>query len=418
MTLQSPGDLGLSALGVDGDLQPRSTLPSLVDGIHLRWGSGLDRGFPEYGYYLYRREHIGAQVTPHSLTDGLSESASLAVGETITAGDWSVTVEAATAASRRDEFTLAADGSISAGGDGVDELAISMQQSGRVSGSGNAGGSGRWSGFEPIVPRFPDPGSLKLSLPEPAFRVELTVAPEYPGDTPGQPTLPGGGMNATALAEDVTLDRATGLSRGTVTLRSDAITAIDITGSGSVLDVEIYPVSAQIDQNWQPVPKASAPITLPVTHPNYPAASGSEDLNAARTTIDDRIQYRDPDRYAGAWPSSQPSGTVTTTDGSPIVHGSGTGWTAADAGKVFRVAGDDSAYVVLTVLDSDRLVLSRPHDGATTGLNYDLVADDFGRLYDAMIDCVAGSDSQVGMAGRAVPQPVFDPGVSVTVPVS
>src|SRR5690349_14993322 len=57
MSLQSDR-LGMAALGVVGDTPPDTLQPSLDDGIHLRWARRQDLGFPWYGFYLFRREHM------------------------------------------------------------------------------------------------------------------------------------------------------------------------------------------------------------------------------------------------------------------------------------------------------------------------------------------------------------------------
>lgn len=56
MPLQS-NDLVMVALGVLNDAPPIPEQPSLVDGIHLRWHFPRAKGFPWYGYYLFRRPH-------------------------------------------------------------------------------------------------------------------------------------------------------------------------------------------------------------------------------------------------------------------------------------------------------------------------------------------------------------------------
>jgi hypothetical protein len=43
------------ALGTQGDTPPNSLQPPLKDGIHLRWSFDPEKGFPWYGYYLFRR---------------------------------------------------------------------------------------------------------------------------------------------------------------------------------------------------------------------------------------------------------------------------------------------------------------------------------------------------------------------------
>lgn len=454
----------MSTLGAEGTVQPLSDLPSLKDGIHLRWGFGLARGFPQFGYYLYRREHIGPDVDPISLARGLDDDQKLTRGDTFSVDDWMITVEEADALVTADEFTLDREGSVSDGADGTPEFHLStaastdaphggvrtldspdLERSASVLRSDSRRtfdvGSGSEiptfeartpvprealdldidtlvdiaSSYEPgALPGVPRGGSFRLSLPEPAFRVDLTVEPTFPGSTmPLQPTPWRWTMAAGAYAGDVPLDQASALPQGTITLRGDAITEIGVSGLGTVVDIEVYPVSARIDEGWEPVPGAPSPITLPVSHPQYGADSANEDVTAARTTAENRIAYRDPKRYTEISAGSSPDGTVETVDGSPIVHGSETSWSAERVGSVFSVSNDFSEYVVVQVLDSERLVLSRPHDGSYSDADYELADDSFGRLYDAAIGLVSGDDPQVGMAGRTLPEPVHDVG-SVT----
>jgi hypothetical protein len=43
-------------LGIEGDAPPNTLQPALPDGMHLRWAFEPTRGFPWFGYYLFRRE--------------------------------------------------------------------------------------------------------------------------------------------------------------------------------------------------------------------------------------------------------------------------------------------------------------------------------------------------------------------------
>jgi hypothetical protein len=54
MTFQTT-DLRMVTLGVKGDVPPNALQPSLPDGVHLRWAFDPVKGFPWYGYYLFRR---------------------------------------------------------------------------------------------------------------------------------------------------------------------------------------------------------------------------------------------------------------------------------------------------------------------------------------------------------------------------
>jgi hypothetical protein len=49
-------DLSMLVLGIQGDTPPDADQPPLPDGIHCRWQSAPDRGFPPYGFVLVRRE--------------------------------------------------------------------------------------------------------------------------------------------------------------------------------------------------------------------------------------------------------------------------------------------------------------------------------------------------------------------------
>lgn len=48
-------DLWMLALGIQGDVPPHDLQPPLPDGMHLRWAFRPHKGFPWYGYYLFRR---------------------------------------------------------------------------------------------------------------------------------------------------------------------------------------------------------------------------------------------------------------------------------------------------------------------------------------------------------------------------
>jgi hypothetical protein len=53
-------NLVMAALSVVNDHPPNSIQPPLANGIHLRFGFAPERGFPWYGYYLFRRPHLAS----------------------------------------------------------------------------------------------------------------------------------------------------------------------------------------------------------------------------------------------------------------------------------------------------------------------------------------------------------------------
>lgn len=80
--------------------------------------------------------------------------------------------------------------------------------------------------------------------------------------------------------------------------------------------------------------------------------------------------------YAGSRKAANyGAGTVTTTNGSATVTGSGTAWLAnVDAGMLF-VTGAERLYVVKAVVSDTEITLSEPYEGTTgAGKNYTLAA--------------------------------------------
>ncbi|MEY2564996.1 MAG: hypothetical protein QOH88_3189 [Verrucomicrobiota bacterium] len=50
----------MAALSVVNDQPPNSIQPPLANGIHLRFAFAPERGFPWFGYYLFRRLHTAS----------------------------------------------------------------------------------------------------------------------------------------------------------------------------------------------------------------------------------------------------------------------------------------------------------------------------------------------------------------------
>lgn len=72
------------------------------------------------------------------------------------------------------------------------------------------------------------------------------------------------------------------------------------------------------------------------------------------------------------------TGTVSVTNGSPTVEGSGTTFTGGNvtAGDIFTVLGDNTWYEVASVTDADTLVLAANYAGTTaSGAAYTITRD-------------------------------------------
>ena len=90
---QNRDALWVVALGTIGDAPPNDLQPPLADGIHLRWVFPPAKGFPWYGYYLFRRptrrEHPEFCIRDHlrGLNTGPWPSNQLPVAEGVLSSD-------------------------------------------------------------------------------------------------------------------------------------------------------------------------------------------------------------------------------------------------------------------------------------------------------------------------------------------
>ncbi|MFW6045729.1 MAG: hypothetical protein ACOC8O_02610, partial [Natronomonas sp.] len=365
--------LSLLGMGVDGNVQPHDRYPELTPGNHLRWAFAPYRGFPRNGYYVFRREHEGPRAEPILLTDalpekvirkGIEDSFSTPDDETFEFSDPSTY-------SFHDAYELTADRNVRSGSDGEWEF-----------------------NFQTGAPQT-------ITLPEPAHRVELSLADR--GDSPA---------TVTAFAADRVVDEETFSGTGIVTLEADHITKVRIVGQAlSLVELACFPLLAEAKTGWSLLADAPTPIALPMSYPDYLANEGAEDLPNARQTARDRVDYGSPERFAPDVTTLETGGTVSVESGELIVTGQGTDWTDDLAGGILRLDSDDTGYVIAQVLGDDRLVLGRAYRGPTASdVSYELTDDPFGQLHDYLTQLVDGGADAGGMAARTVPEPTYDSG--------
>ncbi|PYQ26989.1 MAG: hypothetical protein DMF56_21805 [Acidobacteria bacterium] len=138
---------------------------------------------------------------------------------------------------------------------------------------------------------------------------------------------------------------------------------------------------------WTMVQNFPYPLRLPITHPRYPAATGSESLAANRTQAAQRIRYGTVNDALSAQPATPGSGTLTLLPGSALAKGSGTAWDESLVGRVLYPASTDTAFAIMAVTAPDRMILSRPYTGGTqlSNVAYAFSAEDFfGQLHDQL----------------------------------
>ena len=204
-----------------------------------------------------------------------------------------------------------------------------------------------------------------------------------------------------------------GAAGGKLEIETDALSELRI--EGGPLRIErlcIVPVAAGATDGWEAIPGLPYPLTLPLTHPDYPAASAPERLDDARQLCRDRVHYRRGDTARVRDALSPPprtlsaAGAVTVEADSPVVLGQGTQWDDSLTGGVLRVDGEETGYTVLSVLRSDRLLLTRPHPVGARGAPYRIDEDPTGQLHDTLALLLAGGPGAGPMPQRVLPRPV------------
>ncbi|MHB8270289.1 fibronectin type III domain-containing protein [Bradyrhizobium sp.] len=442
MALQSQQALALDALSVLSDVPPNPAQPVLKDGVHLRWVVGEDRSFPlKGGYYLFRRR-VGGSDTPqqcvmprlkdrdpvvvaaqNSINTGIGTLA--ANGDTVlkprsigppgtpgiaaftldqaglrfslpagtSTGSFTVrlhffTAQNLFAAQEKPQGTIVIyrgativtrrivvpppdqqDITISVEG-GADSIQISgsaaelveLCYGGKLAAPVIAPASGAAAQTtEPPIPGLPGP-----FIPGPGLPGPIRPGPVLPGPILPGPILP-----------------------------------------GPILPGPILPPNSP-GPVWEIIPDLNAVIKLPLRHPQYPASAGAESINASQAIASARLRYDTWQKSFDAGTATQGNGTITLTNGSPLVIGSGTNWTADLVGSLIRLplAGNDStAYAVMAVLAADRIVLSRAWSGNTlNNATYQLVTgDDFAELHDRVASLLQSPND---MRAATVPPPL------------
>lgn len=371
MALQTQ-NLVMIGLGVQDDCPPTipcRVQPKLVDGIHLRWAFTRERGFPWYGYYLFRRRHLEGK--PLCLSQVMSN---------LPVGSWPRTT-------------------------------VSSPGFGQISSNSNL----------LLTDDFPPAGSVEFDLEgrqslrfaapagEPVRRVEVRIG--FRSDATIRVTaLLQNDRYEAPVVQSTVRGRAGDIK--TASLEFDAITAVEIgPGPAALIELCVVPVASDARQGWELVPDFPYPLSLPVSHPDYPCHPQPEDIQTARVQAGDRIWYGNPMDFV---PSSSPVydvGTVDVENGSPVVRGNGTHWTDAVLGASLQVNGDPTAYTIIQVIGPEKLVVSRNYGGVTrSGVAYMMHHDAFEQLHDALVHLVAGGVTAGPMVHRSFPTPIYTAG--------
>jgi hypothetical protein len=510
MPFQSRDHLSIEGLSVLDDARPNPAQPVFENGIYLRWAFGRERAFPPYGYHLFRRLRLPADMrclrhflagagtgpvqgngfdtplgrisaVPLVLTEGFAPQSTSEISLETQSGirlnlppgvsARSVTATIGFRSGAPTQRNVAIDFRALPEKTGLpnprveQEVRFEVFRRGalapatRIRRNTEEGGGLECSPQLVItLPAIASSVSLyirrrrhDLPLVMRAYNHDGTVAFESPPtssdwiratltegtitriviDAPGIALLhtfeavfavPGVEIPVVALRGQTILARTivTGTAGEVVTaeLAADGITAVTVgRGDAALIDLcyrltgpRIVPKDAADEQAagpWTFVPGFPYPMTLPMTHPAYPASQGPEALTVRRAADPFRIRYG---TAAEALPALQPTeglGTITLIPGSALVQGTGTIWNESLAGSMLYPDGIDTAYAVMAVLAPDRLVLSRPFSGpqALHGVLYRTSPEDvFAQLHDQLGVLLAEPQ---GMRAAQMP-PVFE----------
>lgn len=371
--------LVMAGLGVadeknDANRRLNPPAPPLAPGVHLRWAFPPDRGFPWGGFYLFRRPHVDADqplVVKPNEPPGTNLNADYSI--------WWAPNPPLRAVLIRSNSTLFVDGT----GD------VTHPAGYRISGS---------SAFSfHLFPR--DNPAHKVS-------VKMIAADEK-------------AFEVAAYCGNEAVVTAEAFRNGNVVeavLEFDAITGVEIRPAGVkslpegwVVEVTFYEVARSVAKppsiaRWEAL--VTEPIRLPVTHPFYPCTPGQpEDVEAERLRARLGVSYGAADDILLPPSVLATGGQVRVSLGSPLVLGAGTVWTNSLGGAVLQVGDEKSLYGVAEVLAPDKLLLSRPYEGAKAGVpqDYRIVEDVFGQLHDQCVSLVREGATGQPMHLRAAP---------------
>jgi hypothetical protein len=453
MALQSQQALALDALSVLSDVPPNPAQPVLKDGVHLRWFVGEDRSFPlKGGYYLFRRRVRGPDTPQQCVMPRLKDRDPVVVARQrfIDTGIGTLSANGEEFLQPRAigppgtpgiaAFTLTLPGlrfSLPAGTT-TGSFTVRLLFSRALPGAGQPQGTiviyrGATIVTRRIVVPPPAQQDITIAIEQPGADsiqisgvlvelVELCYGGEFAAPVIGPapraaaqtteppilspilpaPIRPGRGSPGPVLPGPVLPDP---LHPGPI-LPGPILPGPIL--PGPILPGPILPGPILPGPVWEIIPDLNAVIKLPLIHPQYPASPGAESINASQAIASARVHYGTWQRSFDTGTPTPGTGTITLTNGSPMVIGAGTNWTADLVGSLIRLplAGNDStAYAIMVVLAADRIVLSRAWSGnSQSNATYQLVVgDDFAELHDRVASLLQSPND---MRAATVPPPL------------
>jgi len=102
-------------------------------------------------------------------------------------------------------------------------------------------------------------------------------------------------------------------------------------------------------------------------------------------------------RYTFLTTAPYNTGTVTATNASRTIAGSGTTFTSAMVGRKFKLASDQSIYIITRFVSTTSIQIDRAFQGTTAGtLNYDIFEDQYDMPADFHADIIMSNPNSSG----------------------
>lgn len=283
-------DLVLVARGVsNGSSVNPADQPALADGIHLRFGFDRDRGFPWYGYYIFRRLSAASKPIcshpPMRAQFKTGSSAWLAPHGEFSATGAGLVLDEAFEPSNRTEFDLRNSPRLDfklGVGRAAREFRVTL---------GFYGGSRENSTTT----------SDKIETPLEDRSGCLSILTNLLKRWLGNKAKAAGPFLVTAWSRGVQVASAevSGLpgTSATVTLNGDCLDQVAVApktgahGGCALIEVCHVPVDAELGSGWEPLRDFTYPLCLPNAQPSYPCAGRPADAVEALALARSRVRY-------------------------------------------------------------------------------------------------------------------------------
>lgn len=282
MNLQSDDLTGLG-IGIIGDQPPLSSQPVVIDGVHLRYAPSFTKGFPWYGFYLFRRLHRDS--LKECLGDQLSNTKLLKTRE-LKHPFSGVTFHSTDKIEFVDEFPKRESVEIAFPSKGFLGATFLQTPVCRVVAKIGFRGTSRKGTKTSAASR---PESPLLSVMMIARDGDVAIA-----------STTVSGHSGDIVSGEIVADRISSIEFWLISKSKKPGPVAVVSNYAALVDMCWDTVTNAISQRgWARVPGYTYPMALPVAEPTYPCVNKPGNLTSAETLALSRIRYGNPSTWGG-----------------------------------------------------------------------------------------------------------------------